>query len=305
MQIKAAVDPTRDIVALERLLARPDIRGAVRSEIEDELRKIRAGVTGERDAAREIELNFGRSRNFMTIHDLRFEVDGYPAQIDHLILNRLGEIWVCETKHFAEGVKVDEHSEWYRFWRRKPIGMASPIEQNRRHMLLLQRLFDDGRVERPRRLGIFPMKPDLRSLVLVSNQASIGRPRKPISGIEQVIKIERLEATVRGAIDTSTPQRLLRMMGKEGLEAFALRLAAVHQPIEFNWPARFGLPPIVDAAPAAAPAESPTPSPARRGSGHRCAECGSPVSFAVVKFCWNNAKRFDNKVYCMECQTTR
>jgi hypothetical protein len=303
MQIKAADEATRDVVALEALLTRPYFRGRLQSEVTDELRKVRAGLTGEREAAREIELNFGRSRNFMTIHDLRFEVDGFAAQIDHLILNRLGEIWVCETKHFVEGVAVNEYSEWFRYWRGNRIGMASPIEQNRRHMLLLSRLFEDGRLDGPKRLGIAPMKPDLRSLVLVSNNASIGRPRKRVPGLEQVIKIERLEATVRGAIDASSPKRFMRFIGADALEAFARRLAAVHQPIAFNWPSRFGLSSVEEAS-VPRTAVLPSPERARRGSGHRCAACDTPVSFAVVKFCWNNAKRFENKVFCIKCQAT-
>ena len=111
MQIKAADGRERDIAELERLLTVPNVESPTRRRIETEIRQIRAGAKGEHDAAYEIEFYFGASPNFATIHDLRIEVDGKVAQIDHLIINRMAEIYVCESKHFAEGVSVNEHGE--------------------------------------------------------------------------------------------------------------------------------------------------------------------------------------------------
>ena len=306
MLIKATDDPTRDIRALEGLLRRTDLSSAKRREIEEQLRLVRSGLTGEREAAREVELNFGRTRNFATIHDLRFVVDGFPAQIDHLILNRLGEIWVCETKHFVEGVSVNEHMEWFRYWKSKPVGMASPIEQNRRHILLLSRVFADRRIAGPRRFGVAEMTPDFRSLVLVSNNASIGRPRKAVPGLEQVVKIERLEATVRGAIDASSPLRFARMMGEHGLEAFAREVASIHEPIAFDWVGRFGL--TTTPAPTRA---TPTPGESKRRSPkespiddrRRCAICDGPVTRAEVFYSTVKLRdKFGGRVVCRACQ---
>src|SRR5829696_4230488 len=173
MQVKAAQGRQEDVVDLERLLDRSDVPGGTRKRIESEIRNVQAGERAERDAAYQIELYFGRSENWATIHDLRIEVDGLAAQIDHLIINRLAEVWVCESKSFAEGVSINEHGEWSRWWHGKQHGMASPIEQNRRHIHLLQRAFELGLAPLPRRLGLVSMKPRLRSLVLVSNEARI------------------------------------------------------------------------------------------------------------------------------------
>ena len=75
MQIKAADGRQPDIVALERLLDRPDVPAATRKRIEP-----RSGRSGRRegraDAAYQIEFYFGRDENWATIHDLRLEVDG-------------------------------------------------------------------------------------------------------------------------------------------------------------------------------------------------------------------------------------
>src|SRR5215204_5537741 len=130
MQIKAADGRARDVTELEELLDRPDLPQATRRRVEAEIRNIQAGERAERDAAYHIELYFGRSENWASIHDLRIEVDGLAAQIDHLLLDRVGEIWVCESKSFAEGVSINDHGEWSRWWHGRPDGMASPIEQN-------------------------------------------------------------------------------------------------------------------------------------------------------------------------------
>lgn len=55
MQIKAADDKQPQIDALQALLARPDVDAHTRHRIEQEIRAIRAGAAGERDAAYEIE----------------------------------------------------------------------------------------------------------------------------------------------------------------------------------------------------------------------------------------------------------
>jgi hypothetical protein len=58
---------------------------------------------------------------------------------------------------------------------------------------LLQRAFDDGLVKAPKRLGLVRRKQDIRSLVLVSNNARIGRPKRKVDGLDTVIKAEQLE----------------------------------------------------------------------------------------------------------------
>jgi hypothetical protein len=159
----------------------------------------------------------------------------------HILINRFAQIWVCKSKSFAEGVSVNEHGEWTRWWHRTQHGMPSPIEQNRRHIELLRRAFDDGLVKAPRRLGLVPMKPSIRSLVLVSNSARIDRPKRKVDGLDQVIKSEQLKTRLFDEFDRVPDWRVATLIGKEGLEALARSLAALHRPASTNWEARFGL----------------------------------------------------------------
>jgi hypothetical protein len=301
MRIKAADGRQQDVIELERLLDRPDVPQATRKRIEVEIRNIQAGERAEQDAAYHIELYFGRSQNWATIHDLRIEVDGLTAQIDHLLLDRTAGVWVCERRSFAEGVSINEHGEWSRWWHGKQAGMASPIEQNRRHIHLLQRVFDQGLAPLPRRLGLVPMKPRFRSLVLVSNDARITRPKRKVDGINEVIKAEQLKTRVFEQADKASALDIARVMGKEGLEQFARGLAALHRPSHVDWAARFGVP--ASPPPAAPSVVAPPSAPETRRPwlvkyDGPCSSCGRLLTKGTPAV-WDNAKR---KMFCLDCR---
>ena len=299
MQIKTFDGREHDVTALERLLDERGLPASTRRRIENEIRQIQAGAKGEADAAYEIELWFGRSKNWATLHDLRIEVDGLSAQIDHLLINRLAQIWVCESKHFAEGVSVNEYGEWQRWWHGRAEGMPSPVEQNRRHIHLLQRVFDDGLVKRPRRLGLLPMKPEFRSLVLVSNNARIGRPRKRVDGLDEVIKAEQLKTRLIDSFDSEPDYKVGRIIGTDGLQQLARDLAALHRPALTDWAARFGV--------TAAATKPLAPKPSTLGATARrpwfvkfagpCSNCGRILEKGT-EASWSNSKR---RMYCLEC----
>jgi hypothetical protein len=294
MQIKAADDRQPHIDALEALLTRPDADASTRKRIEQEIRNVTAGWKGERDAAYEIEFYFGKSRNYATIHDLRIEHDGQVAQIDHLVIDRLLDVWVCESKHFSEGVSINEHGEWVSYFAGRPHGIPSPVEQNRRHILLLQRLFDASVVKRPRRVG-FPIKPALQGVVLVSNNARIGRPKRKVDGVDRVIKAERLQSYIDEHYDDRMPRLVGRVVWRHTLEQFARDLAALHRPISVDWAARFGLPP--------SPAVEPVAEAAAPRLAGRCASCNGPVTTKEAYYCRViKRERFGGKLYCRACQ---
>ena len=206
MLIKAADDKQADIDILRSLRDRPGLDAGMRSRIETELRRLQAGIAGERDAAYEIEFYYGSNLNRMTIHDLRLEVDGRIAQIDHVLIDRLLGIWVCESKHFSEGVAVDDYGEWAGFYRGRPFGIGSPIEQNRKHIAVLKDVFAMRLVELPKRLGI-SIRPEFRSLILVSKEARISRPktkagRANVEGLDSVIKVDQLKTLLDKDLDS-------------------------------------------------------------------------------------------------------
>lgn len=321
MILKEREDSSHDLEVLEGLLTHPGVNSITRKQIEEQIRTLISGIGGEADAAYEMKVHLGAAKNWIVIHDLRIEHDGLVAQIDHLVINRLLEVWLLESKRFANGVKINEQGEFATFYDRIPMGMPSPIEQNNRHRLILQRVFDAGLVKLPTRLGM-TLKPSLKSLVLISRGA-IQRPAKSFAGLETVIKNDQLVSTLFKSIDEGNPLALARVVGADTLEQFGRRIVELHRPIRFDWQARFGL---TDAAaepprpaepeaqavvappppPALVSAAPPEPVPAKAAkvvkASATCSVCAIVISRGVAKFCTDNSERFDGLMYCMPCQ---
>jgi len=291
MLIKWADDLQRDLEALMELEARARLSPAVRRRIGEQIRRTKAGIKGEQDAAYEINFHLRDSPRFAVIHGLRLEVGDRVAQIDHLLINRVLDIWVCETKHFAHGVGVNAKGEWVTSRGGRLAGIPSPIEQNRRHIAVLKDVFAQGLVPLPRRLGI---KPIVESLVLVSGDAQIYRPEgRVVDGLDRVIKVDQVLPTVNRDIDRMKAPRLLlsagMWVGRNGLEEFAWKLAELHRPLNTDWAARVGLD-------AGAGAKAPRPVVVR------CAVCERPVTPGVIDYCQDQRARFAGRILCWDCQ---
>lgn len=239
MIIKTVDDKKKQVSLLESLLERAD--DSNRKRIEIELRNVRAGIKGEQEAAYLIDFDYGQSKNVVVLHDLRLEIGGRVAQIDHLILWRTLEVAVLETKHFHAGVKITEDGEFLRWndFKKAYEGMASPLEQNERHIAVLRDAFKQ--LEMPTRLSV-RLQPTFQSIVLVSPNSRIDRPRKFDSS--RVIKADSLKRTLdKDADDVSVLSAfggLVRAVSAETLVGIAQQLAALHRPANVDYAAMFG-----------------------------------------------------------------
>jgi hypothetical protein len=312
MQIKAADNRHGQVAELTALLARRDLPRSTRELIEREIRAITAGQRGEADAAYHIEFYARYNPDMMTLHDLRLQCNGRVAQIDHLIVTRSFEFWVCESKRFGDEVVINEHGEWGAHYGAKTIGIPSPIEQNRRHIAVLQDVFAS-------RLVALVTEPDpiFRNLVLVSDRVLIRRPTGAaatrIAGLEGVIKVDQLKSK----IDAATAGRrgaahAARLVPRETIERVGRQLAALHSPARVKWASKFGL---ADHAHAESSAAGPrlagarlgvvrlgAPALSEQGVGTPCERCGYLASPGVVEYCRDNIALFRGQLLCMFCQ---
>ncbi len=236
MILKEADTKAPQLAELELYLAAPGLPAGTKQHLERELKFLRAGIKGERESAYDIDFYSGASKNRIVIHDLRIEHNGRVAQIDHLILNRLLEVYVLETKHFSEGVSINEQGEFSIWFAGKPRGIPSPLEQNDRHIAVLQDVFKT--LDMPTRLGI-RLQPSFESLVLVSKNARIGRPEK--FDTRRVLKSDHLERWINKNIDSGSPLLMAKVVGVDTLTAIARQLVALHRPLTPDYRARFGL----------------------------------------------------------------
>lgn len=126
MLLKTADDRAPDIAALEGLRRRPGIDARTSRLIEYEIWAIRLGAKAGADAAYQLDSDLKDNRHWAVIHDLRLDIEGQVAQIDHLVISSTLEVFVCESKSCTGGVKVNDHGEWTTFRDRRPIGIPSP-----------------------------------------------------------------------------------------------------------------------------------------------------------------------------------
>jgi hypothetical protein len=294
MLIKAAHDKQPVIAAMEELLGQPQLEPAMRARIDQEIRTVQAGSRAARDAAGEIELHFGHSRDYATIHDLRFEFDGQVAQVDHLVISRLLQVWVCASKTYHGDVWIDDHGGWTTRAYGRRVSLPSPIEQNRRHVHLLRRLFAADLCPPPRRLGA-RLAPDLRPLVVLSSLSRLTRPAGRVDGLEAVIKADRLRRTIEAQWDDRL-RGVLRVISQAELERFASDLAALHRPPPTDLEARFGLRRL--ATPVAPVARAAS---VLRGLQPSCDRCRRALTKQEAWFCRLN-RRFSGGLYCADCQ---
>lgn len=274
---------------------------------------------GEKQAAYLIDFDYGPSKNFVVIHDLRLSFNGRVAQIDHLLINRVLDVLVLETKHFHAGVKITANGEFMRWnkYRKCYEGMSSPLEQNQRHISVLREVFD--RIPLPRRLGL-TLRPTFHSYVLISPDARIDREKGFDSSA--VIKADTLGSTWDAAVDSISPLSAIGKAGKllslESVADVGQRLIALHRPLnrdEETASAQAGTSPTEPAtvlpletaaspSPTAEPVQSPKPDSAPTQPAEAADDGSAPA--ARCRHCHGENVRIEYGRYgyyfkCLDC----
>ncbi len=214
---------------------------------------MRAGIKGENESAYHINFNFQKSEATAVIHDLRLEIAGRVAQIDHLLIHRTHRFYVLETKSFSHGLKINEHGEFLRWndWKKTFEGMPSPIEQNRRHIVVLRDLLE--------RLGY--KNPIIESFILISPNARIDRPKD--NEYAEVVKADQFFAALEKNLASvvSGVSGFLSAAKKvffgEAPDLIAKKIVRLHRPISIDYAQKFGMPET-------SPAATVTPSKERK-----------------------------------------
>lgn len=327
MLIKSADDKSPRLEMLEVLIRQSTLVPAQRRWVRDELMRLRKGIQGEREAAHYLENYFKYGQNHILMHDLRFVVDGDTAQIDHLILNRLGLVYLIETKNYAGNLLINEHGEFTVEYDRERFGIPSPIEQSRRHERILVKLLN--RLELNTRVGELAF----HHVVLLHPKAIIVRPPAKAFDSSMVIKADQFPTWHKNFAEQKVGfgtflKGVVNLRSLDTLKDWSERLMRQHRPADL-----MALPDFIESRPGSAPNESVqvTLAPALGGipsvkvhpaveqveksatlpiqeAVHPlakkliCVTCGVKISYAEGKFCWSNSKRFGGLQYCREHQ---
>ncbi len=111
--------------------------------IKQEISRLETGLRGEKETAYFIDFNLKDSENYVILHDLRLEIDGLTAQIDHLLINKAIGIILLETKNTKAEVTInDDGTMLYEYGKNKSYNQANPLEQSKRHELVVEKILD-------------------------------------------------------------------------------------------------------------------------------------------------------------------
>ncbi len=296
MLIKSADDKSRRMALLESLLDSPQLNTEQKAWLQREVKNLRYGVQGERDAAHYLDNHLADAPNSAVIHDLRLVYEGEVAQIDHLVITRGFHFYLLETKNFSGNLQINEFGEFtVHYGSGKAFGIPSPLEQSRRHENVLTKVLEQlgitGRTQR---------KPDFKHVVLIHPKGTIERPDAKKYDTSNVIKADQFASWREKHVEkgTSTLQVLgsmLNMRSADTVREWAEKLVSQHRPSDL-----LALPDFLQPR-ATAPIHVAAPD-ATDKKRCICATCGTKISYAEAKFCWNNPRRFGNLQYCREHQ---
>jgi len=293
---------------LNLLLDKFDLPDSKRWRVDRELKNLGKGERGEKDAAYHIGFYGADSNNHFLIHDLRLEYGDFTAQIDHLLINRFLELFVLESKSYGDTLEITKDGAFIAHYGDKSYAIASPIEQNDRHIHLLRKAINAADIV-PRRLGVaIPIK--YHNVVLIDPATKIDRPPQSDFDTSNVLHADRWVKEYSKSDNVSLAEvatSLAKVVASETCEKFGRQLVGMHKPGSFNYKEQLGIT-DEDLAPKGSRPQIAEPEKAYKASrtgnrtGNYCAACKADIHPTVANYCFNNKHRFNGRAYCRNCQ---
>ena len=181
-----------------------------------------AGHRAEAQMAFYLKRFFAQSPEVDVLHDLRIELDGEVAQMDHLILHPWG-LLIVESKSVVDSVQIEDDGQWLRWYNRRPQGMRSPIVQAKMQARLLQDVLNKA-VKPAGALDTI----ELDVLVAISDQ---GRIRWASSGpLPEVCKADQVPERIERKLQAARERHSKVHLSDETRPKLAAFLNKMHRP---------------------------------------------------------------------------
>jgi len=321
IKLKDSIDS--QLEQLDQILKIPDLPKDKFQQVQKELKILRSGNQGEQDSAYFIDFYYKDSVNWAIIHDLRIEYGGLTAQIDHLLINRFLDFYILETKNYVNGIKITDRGEFLVLFQNTYVPIESPLEQNKRHVKVLNDLLQ-GENLLPKRLGL-SLQPHFIPYILVSPKSRVIRPPKQIFNTDGIIKSDEFKQQIEDNFKNenifSTMGSVAKVISKDSLRSLAEHLVSHHRSLKINYYDRFSIAPrktstdistpdpaqtiapVIPSLKTASPSLTSKPSvQPEEAFNYYCYTCKKSISKKVAIFCFNHKVCFGGKAYCLDCQ---
>lgn len=195
--LKEDSEAETQLAALNEL--RKEASGELAEELDAEIRRVDAGLFGEKSVRFELE---NSHIPMLILHDLFLEFDGLTAQIDYMVFTRHFQ-YVIECKNLYGNIEINNRGDFIRtFGSGKHAvkeGIYSPITQNRRHMELIKAICLSGKSNIVSK-ALFERNFDslFRSVVVIANPKTVLFDKyAPKATRSQVIRCDQLADFIR------------------------------------------------------------------------------------------------------------
>ena len=202
--------------------------------VERELKQLNLRENGGQNPTNFINFYCADSQNWAIIHDLRIEINGFAAHIDHLLINRFFDIYLLESSNYSYSLKITADGEFLVFDGRQYQNLDSPLEENKKRIQILEEILDENKKIIPKRLGL-PIRPKIESYVLVSSMSKVVRPPQWIYDTTAVISADYLTKTLLKEFAKTKRflERIMRLpkaLNVDTVAKAAGEIASLHQP---------------------------------------------------------------------------
>jgi len=148
----------------------------IKKSIQLDLVRIKNGYESEKNNAYYLDFISKDSKRHYLLHDIRIEYNGRVAQIDHLIISRLG-IELLESKSFSGILTINQDGSLSVDYGKSKKTFPNPTEQNKRHAKVLID-FINSKIELPSNIKLFGGIP-IETKVLINPKTTISNKTLP------------------------------------------------------------------------------------------------------------------------------
>lgn len=190
--LKADTSAESQLLALEELLTKTPADSQTYLQIQQDIKMLKAGISGEKNVEYELRASF---MPIFIFHDLFLQYKDLTAQIDYLVIHK-NFILVIECKKMLGDIEITAKGDFIRIFKTeqgrvyKKEGIYSPIVQNERHCEILKKLL----------LEMFPKTKEelwnnaVKSVVVVANPKSVVLDKYAKKEVkEKIIKHDQLK----------------------------------------------------------------------------------------------------------------
>jgi len=201
-----------------------------------------ANLFGSTSRPRILSLLLSHPQQAFYQREIMYET-GLSLQTVQRELQNLLRLGILKKRDYSYKLKITPEGEFQTYYGKGYIGIPSPIEQNKRHIHLLD-LFLKHHDILPRRVGI-SIRPRFKNLLLVSPKSIIVRPLKKKFDTGFVIKADTLRTKIDRELEKWNPlanfATISKICSSATLKEAARTLAGFHKPKRIDFRAKFAV----------------------------------------------------------------